>query len=68
MLFRVCDSSKIFHIKVSKKGDIRPTAKSCLQPSMAMHRAVTPNTKQIKTANADERRYVYSGWWRVIVI
>jgi hypothetical protein len=29
---------------------------------MAMHRAVTPNTKQIKTANADERRYVYSGW------
>jgi hypothetical protein len=35
---------------------------------MAMHRAVTPNTKQIKTANADERRYVYSGWWRVIVI
>jgi len=33
-----------------------------------MDRAITPNAKQIKTANADERRYVYSGWWRVIVI
>jgi hypothetical protein len=33
-----------------------------------MDRAITPNAKQIKTPKANEHRYVYSVWWRVIVI